>query len=187
MTSDGACHTTGDVARLCRVTKRTAIKWIDSGRLHGYRIPGSRHRRVSAADLAAFMREHGIPGYADVGPRRRILIIDDDLDFAGVLRDALHDMYVIEHAATAMEAASRLPVFNPDLILVDIRLPDLSGLDVCRHVRGIRQEQRTPILAMSAYGQEVDVTEVRSSGANDFIPKPMKLADLRRRIRAMVG
>ncbi len=182
-----ATHSTGDVAQLCHVTKRTVIKWIDSGRLPGYRIPGSTHRRVSAGDLAAFMRKHGMPGYDAVAPRPRILIIDDDLDFVGLLREALRDAYTVEHATSAMEAAGRLPVFEPDLILVDIRLPDLSGMDVCRHIRGSGRESRTPILAMSAYGQEIDETDVRSSGADDFIPKPVKLADLRRRIRTMVG
>lgn len=180
-------YTTGEVARVCHVTRRTVIKWIDSGRLHGYRIPGSRHRRVGARDLADFMRRYGVPGHEHVGPRRRILIIDDDQDFVALLRDALHDHYTVDHAGSALEAAARLPVFEPDLILVDIRLPDLSGMDVCRHVRDTGRDRRTPILAMSAYGHEIDVRQVRSSGADGFIPKPVKLADLRRRIRAMVG
>jgi len=180
-------HTTGEVADLCRVTKRTVIKWIDSGRLRGYRIPGSRHRRVAAPDLVTFMRDNGLPGYESLAPRRRILIVDDDHDFAALLRDALRDQYTVDHASCAMEAASRLPVFEPDLILVDIRLPDLSGMEVCRHFRSWKSERRAAILAMSAYGHEIDLDEVRSSGADDFIAKPVRLADLRKRIRSMVG
>jgi len=180
-------HTTGEVASLCRVTKRTVIKWIDSGRLQGYRIPGSKHRRVSARDLSDFMRAHGLPGYDQIGPRPRILIVDDDQDYVAVLREALRDHYQIDHAGCAMEAAGRLPVFEPDLILVDLRLPDLSGMDVCRHFRAYKSEHRAAILAMSAYGNEIDIDEVRSCGADDFLAKPVRLADLRRRIRAMVG
>ncbi|MBI2930733.1 MAG: response regulator [Planctomycetes bacterium] len=180
-------YTTGQIAQICRVTKRTVIKWIDSGKLPGYRIPDSKHRRVTSRDLAEFMRKHHIPGGDEVGPRPRVLIIDDDYDFAALLRDALLGQYIIEHAGSAMEAASRMPVFKPDLVLVDIRLPDLNGMEVCRHFRSFGGERRPAILAMSAYGHELDVNEVRSSGADDFIPKPLKLAELRRRIRVMVG
>src|ERR1051326_6177616 len=72
-------YTTGDVARLCQVTKRTVIKWIDSGRLKGYTIPGSRHRRVAAQSLRDFLRDHKLPDFGGEF-RRRVLIVDDDLD-----------------------------------------------------------------------------------------------------------
>ncbi len=179
-------YTTGDVARVCQVTRRTVIQWIDSGKLQGYRIPGSKHRRVSRSSLRQFLRAHRIPDYASV-VRHRILIVDDDLDLQELLKDALRDRYDVETASTALEAASRLPLFQPDLILLDIRLPDVSGLQVCRHFRGTEQQRKVPILTMSAYGSEIDPLEVRRSGADAFLPKPLRLGDLRKRIQAMVG
>lgn len=53
--------TSGQVARICRVSTRTAVKWIDSKKLKGYRIPGSRDRRVALDDLAKFIKQHGMP------------------------------------------------------------------------------------------------------------------------------
>ena len=53
--------TTGEVARLCNVAARTVSKWFDSGKLRGYRIPGSRDRRIPAAELSRFMKQHKIP------------------------------------------------------------------------------------------------------------------------------
>ena len=97
-------YTTGEVARICRVTKRTVIKWIDSGRLEGYTIPGSRHRRVSGAALQAFLRTHRIPDYARV-VRPRVLVVDDDPDLQELLKDALRDRYDVQGAGTALEAA----------------------------------------------------------------------------------
>ncbi len=179
-------YTTGDVARICNVTKRTVIKWIDGGKLKGYRIPGSSHRRVSAESLRQFLRVHGLPDYEALF-RRRVLIVDDDRDFQELLKDALRDRYDVDVASTALEAASRLPVFRPDLILLDIRLPDLSGLEVCRHFQAYRNERKAPILTMSAYGSELDPAELRRSGSDAFLPKPLKLADLRERIASMVG
>lgn len=179
--------TTGEVARRCRVTKRTVIKWIDSGRLKGYLIPGSTHRRVAARALADFMRAHGLPLDEADRPRRRVLIVDDDVDFSNLLREALRDTYDVETAGSALEAASRLPLYGPDIILLDIRLPDLSGLDVCRHFQDYKRRRGAPILCMSAYGHDTDLSEVRRSGADGFLPKPLRLAELRRRIESMVG
>src|SRR5881394_1850210 len=95
-----ATYTTGEVARLCQVTKRTVIKWIDGGSLSGYTIPGSKHRRVSADSLQQFMRANGIPDSSRV-VRPRILIVDDDADLLELLKDALHDEYDVDVASTA--------------------------------------------------------------------------------------
>jgi len=181
-----ATYTTGEVAKLCQVTKRTVIKWIDGGRLAGYTIPGSRHRRVTAEALQKFMRASGIPDHAGV-VRPRILIVDDDTDLLELLKDALHEEYDVDVASTALDAATRLAAFQPDVILLDIRLPDLSGLQVCRHFQSYKKSRNVPILTMSAYGGEIDPHEVRLSGADAFLPKPLRLSELKKRIHAMVG
>jgi len=93
----------------------------------------------------------------------------------------------VEVASTALDAASRLTAFQPDVILLDIRLPDLSGLQVCRHFQGYKKARNVPILTMSAYGGEIDPLEVRRSGADAFLPKPLRLMELKKRIEAMVG
>jgi two-component system response regulator VicR len=179
-------YTTGDVAGICNVTKRTVIQWIDSGKLKGYRIPGSTHRRVSDEALRDFLRLHKIPTTSLV-VRPRILIVDDDVDLQELLKDALRERYDVEVVGSALEAASRLPVFKPDLVLLDIRLPDLSGLEVCRHFQDYKRSRNVPILTMSAFGSEIDPMEVRRSGADAFLPKPLRIADLQQRIEAMVG
>jgi len=179
-------YTTGEVAKICQVTKRTVIKWIDGGKLQGYTIPGSRHRRVAAQSLQQFMKASGIPDYARV-VRPRILVVDDDLDLLELLKDALHDRYDVDVASTALDAASRLTAFQPDVILLDIRLPDLSGLQVCRHFQSYKKARNVPILTMSAYGGEIDPLEVRRCGADAFLPKPLRMGELKKRIEAMVG
>ena len=183
-----AFHTTGEIARLCQVTKRTVITWIDSGKLKGYRIPGGRHRRVTPADLAEFMKGHGIPDLERFLPRRRILVVDDDADFAGLLEDALQGPHDVAVARNALEAATRLAEFQPDLVLLDVRLPDVSGLEVCRHFRDRKAGGPGPaIFVMSAYGRELGKAALRRSGADAFLSKPVRIADLRRRIRGRVG
>ena len=133
------------------------------------------------------MREHNLPDLKERLPKRKILIVDDDPDFVELLRDALGNKYELAVATSALEAAARLPVFQPDMILLDIRLPDISGIEVCRHFQEYRLSRNAPILAMSAYGAELDINDLRESGADDFLPKPIKILDLERRIQTMVN
>ena len=119
--------------------------------------------------------------------KTKLLIIDDDQDLLEFLTDALRDEFDIDVASSAMEAASRLEIFRPDVILLDIRLPDLSGLEVCRHFRAYKSDQKIPILAMSAYERTISADAALDSGADGFFPKPLKLSDVRKRIRLMVG
>src|SRR5207247_10517044 len=114
-------------------------------------------------------------------------VVHSDLNFLELLQDALRDRFDVDIATTALDAASRLPVFQPDIILLDIRLPDLSGLEVCRHFQRYKSERRVPILTMSAYGGELDPAEVRRCGADGFLAKPLKMAELKKRIESMVG
>ena len=65
--------TTGDVARICNVASRTVMQWFDNGLLGGYRIPGSRDRRIPIAELARFMRKYGIPIPAATGEDKKLL------------------------------------------------------------------------------------------------------------------
>jgi excisionase family DNA binding protein len=181
-------YTTGEIAALCQVTKRTVITWIDSGKLKAHRLPGGRHRRVAAQDIAEFMKGYGIPDLERLFPRRRILVVDDDPDFAALLEDALRDRYEVAVAGSALEAATRMGEFHPDLVLLDVRLPDVNGLEACRHFLARNVAGSRPVVfVMSAYGREIGRDDLARSGADHFFPKPIEIADLRRRIRGRVG
>ena len=81
--------TTGEVAKLCNVAPRTVSKWFDSGKLRGYRIPGSKDRRIPMQQLVRFMRDHGIPlDGIDTGITR-VLVAESDPDVAELLATAL--------------------------------------------------------------------------------------------------
>src|SRR3954471_4663395 len=70
--------TTGEVAKICNVAPRTVSKWFDTGVLKGYRIPGSKDRRIPVSQLVRFMKEHGIPFDGMSGGKTRVLIVDDE-------------------------------------------------------------------------------------------------------------
>lgn len=122
--------TTGEVAQVCNVAARTVSKWIDSGRLEGYRIPGSRDRRVHVGALRAFVEAHGIPvgpaaagarGTAPGAGRTRVLVVDADRTATQTLRGVLEDLgrFEVSVAADALGAAFAAGTFVPDVVLFD--------------------------------------------------------------------
>ena len=81
--------TTGEVAKICNVASRTVSKWFDSGQLRGYRIPGSKDRRIPVSSLIKFMKSHGIPMDGLMSGNTRVLIVDDDEEIVATLQTIL--------------------------------------------------------------------------------------------------
>ena len=144
--------TTGEVAKICNVAPRTVSKWFDSGQLRGYRIPGSKDRRIPIDQLMRFMRAHGIPlNGLDTG-RRRILILDRDAAICDALRRALQEdaAYEVATAGSAIEAGALAQTFKPHVMVVDVGLPDIEASIVVRFFRASPDLQDTKLVAMAA-------------------------------------
>ena len=77
--------TTGEAAKICKVSQQTIIRCFDSGQLKGFRVPGSRFRRIPRDQLYAFMRDNGIPTDALDSGKRKILVVDDDEDLVELI------------------------------------------------------------------------------------------------------
>lgn len=115
--------TTGEVARICNVAARTVSKWVDSGRLEGYRIPGSKDRRIHVSALEQFMRAHGIPfrGLSASTARTRILVVDADRTAATTLKEVLEGMGTCDVATVhdVLSAGFECGRVTPDVIIFD--------------------------------------------------------------------
>lgn len=205
--------TTGDVARICRVTIRTVIKWFETGRLEGYRLPGSRDRRFTRAAVERFVRDNGLPtdlldpppttpvdtpdsaptpAPAEPTPEsatRLVLVVDDDEPVRRMVRrylETLPDLSV-ETAASGWEAGLKTAAKRPALLLLDYRLGDTTGDEVVRTIRGMADLPQPRIVLMSAHLQDDDVQRVLALGADAFVPKPFDLALLRGTIDTLLG
>jgi two-component system, OmpR family, response regulator RegX3 len=111
----------------------------------------------------------------------RLLVVEDEDAIAEPLVEGLErEGFVVERAATGQEA---LDADVPDLVLLDLRLPDLDGLEVCRR---LRERSRVPIIVVSARGEEVDRVVGLELGADDYVVKPYGLRELLARIRAVL-
>jgi len=115
--------------------------------------------------------------------QRRVLVIDDDAMIRKTVRMTCErEGYSVQEAEMGAEALARVESFRPDLILLDLMLPDVSGFDVCRDIR--RMGSRVPIIILSAKTEEIDVVVGLEIGADDYIVKPFRPRELLARIAA---
>ncbi|MBX3373516.1 MAG: response regulator [Phycisphaeraceae bacterium] len=166
--------TTGEVAKICNVASRTVSKWFDSGQLKGYRIPGSKDRRIPVSSLVRFMKNHGIPLDGLMSGTTRVLIVDPDSGVATKLRDVLAEQtkYEMRTVSSAFAAGVECERFRPHVMLLDIHLSESSGTEVCRVLRESDDLQVTRVIAMSGKLTDGQVAQLTHQGYDGAIRKP---------------
>jgi excisionase family DNA binding protein len=176
--------TTGEAAKICKVSQQTIIRCFDSGQLKGFRVPGSRFRRIPRDQLYAFMRDNGIPTEALDSGKRKILVVDDDEDLVELIVDQLQrdGRFEVRSVNNGFGAGMQIKEFRPDLVVLDVMLPDINGIEVCRLVRGDKTMDDVRIICISGMVEEERIQQLRDSGANDFIKKPFDVEALIERI-----
>jgi len=118
-----------------------------------------------------------------VNGQRKVLVIDDEAMIRKTVRLACEkEGYAVQEAENGTEALAKVDSFRPDLILLDLMLPDISGFDVCRDIR--RSGTKVPILILSAKTEEIDVVVGLEIGADDYVVKPFRPRELLARIAA---
>lgn len=176
--------TTGEAAKICKVSQQTIIRCFDSGQLKGFRVPGSRFRRIPREALFRFMKDNNIPTDALESGRRRILIVDDDQAVVDLIADVLSadarfETRVVNNGFGAGMLAKE---YHPDLIILDVMLPDINGQAVCELIRQDPTMAEIRIICISGMIEEDKIADLRASGANDFLHKPLDIDELIRRV-----
>jgi len=166
--------TTGEVAKICNVAPRTVSKWFDTGALHGYRIPGSKDRRIPLNQLIRFMKHHGMPLNGLMTGSARVLIVDDELDIVEVLEKILEDeaKYEVEVARSGFAAGVTAEKFRPHVLLLDMHLKDIDAPEVAKQVKKSPDLQLTKVIAMSGKLTDADAQALLSNGFDGFLRKP---------------
>jgi excisionase family DNA binding protein len=176
--------TTGEAAKICKVSQQTIIRCFDSGQLKGFRVPGSRFRRIPREQLFTFMRENQIPTDALESGKRRILVVDDDVELVELITDVLDrdGRFEVKSVNNGFDAGMMVKDYQPDLIVLDVMLPDINGREVCQRVRSDKSMDRVRIICISGMVEDDKVDELRQAGANDFMRKPFEVDRLIDRI-----
>ncbi len=180
--------TTGQVAKICKVAPRTVSKWFDSGRLRGYRIPGSQDRRIPREHLIRFLKEHNMPlGELEEEGLHKILIIGAEKLFSDRVQELLpiDDDFKYEFASSGFEAGIQAESFHPDTIIIDLAMGRGEALQIATNLRRNSTYEATLIVALAAEDEAAPETLV-NYGFSEAFKKPFDVALLCERIRTLV-
>src|SRR5580658_3970600 len=172
--------TTGEAAKICKVSQQTIIRCFDSGQLKGFRVPGSRFRRIPRDQLYLFMRDNGIPTDALESGKRKIAVVDDDEELVELIVEVLQrdGRFEVRSVNNGFDAGMMVKEYHPDLIVLDIMLPDINGKEVCQRVRSDSNLDDVKIICISGMVETDKIAELRQAGANDFLQKPFEVEKL---------
>ena len=172
--------TTGEAAKICKVSQQTIIRCFDNGQLKGFRVPGSRFRRIPREALYKFMKDNGIPTDALESGKRKVLLVDDDPDLVEVINKALDEdgRFETRIAGNGFDAGMMVKEYRPDIIVLDVMLPDINGKEVCQRVRADSTLEDVRIICISGMIEEDKIQELKLSGADDFLHKPFMVEEL---------
>lgn len=172
--------TTGEAAKICKVSQQTIIRCFDNGQLKGFRVPGSRFRRIPREALYRFMKDNGIPTDALESGKRKVLLVDDDAELVELMSKVLEEdgRFEVRMASNGFDAGMMVKEYRPDLIVLDVMLPDINGKEVCHRVRADSTLEDVRILCISGMIEEDRIQELKLSGADDFLHKPFDIEEL---------
>lgn len=181
--------TTGEAAAVCKVSQQTIIRCFDSGRLTGFRVPGSKFRRIPRDELIRFMKANSIPVEILEGGKKRILVVDDDPQITEMFVDMLNrdGRYEVRTAATGYDAGMLTESFRPQLIILDYMLPDVNGTVVCQRVRTRPETADTRIVFVSGVVNQDEIANLLKAGGDEFIKKPFNVQSFLTKVAELLG
>ena len=183
--------TVSQASKYCRVSSKTIINWIDGGYIKAYKTVGG-HRRIKKEDLDQFLKEKGmpLPDEAKTEERKKILVVDDDKIIVETIVQSLEEDefgYEMISASDGFEAGLQVNHFKPDLLILDIMMPDINGYEVCQKVKSNPETKNTKIVVLSAYLDDDAFKKMKEYGADACFSKPLPLEQLKFEVAKLLG
>jgi excisionase family DNA binding protein len=176
--------TTGDVAKICNVAPRTVSKWFDSGQLKGYRIPGSKDRRIPVSELIRFMKQNNMPAPTLPVGKMRVVIVDSNYESASKLAETLKAKsdYEISIAKNNFETGTAVQRFEPHILLVNLLSKDIDAAEICRNIRSDEELQTIRIIALANHLSSGEATALLQKGFDGYVSMPADVSEVIRKI-----
>jgi excisionase family DNA binding protein len=176
--------TTGDVAKICNVAPRTVSKWFDSGQLKGYRIPGSKDRRIPVSELIRFMKVHNMPATAFPAGKIRVLVVDSNADAASGLADTLQTKadYEVQTVRSSFETGVVAQKFAPHVLLVSLLAEGIDATEICKSIRDNEDLQTIKIIALANQLSDSESAALLQKGFDGYISNAGDAAEVIKRI-----
>jgi excisionase family DNA binding protein len=181
--------TTSEVAQYCQVTNDGVVKWIKAKKLKAYSTPGG-HYRIRKSDFKEFLGRYGMP----VDPnffaeeKKRILVVDDETAIVDVISQALSDQqtFQVSAAKDGYEAGLKIGTFRPDLIILDIMMPHMDGIEVCKRIKANPETEAIKVLAITGHPEQGNIDRAYRCGADLCLMKPLQIEHLRREVARLL-
>lgn len=176
--------TTGDVAKICNVAPRTVSKWFDSGQLHGYRIPGSKDRRIPVNELVRFMKANNMP--TDILPvgKIRVLVVDGENGSRSPVMDALtvRGGYELLAVSNGFDAGAAAQKFAPHVILINLLARDVDAHGICKSIRTSEEYGTIKIIALANHLSPQEAAALMQKGFDGYVSDPADATEIIRKI-----
>jgi len=185
--------TTGQIAKICRVDGRTVKRWINEGILKAYELPITGISRVRIDDFLLFLKRNKMPIPDDMKylAKHRLLVVDDEKHMLSAIRRILtypdSDQFVIKEAGDGFEAGQILSEFKPDLVILDILMPKMDGLNVLKQIKSNPETRHIKVIVLSGLMVNEERQKVINLGASDLLAKPFDEQEFRRRVYKLLG
>jgi len=172
---------TGEAAAICKISQQTIIRCFDTGRLEGFRVPGSKFRRIPRESMIKFMRENDIPlDLLEEAGRQKVLVVDDDPEIVELMVDVFErdGRFEVRTANSGYDAGVLTQEFRPDLMVLDYMLPDVNGNVVCKTIRQNSAFNHMRIIIVSGVINQEEIEQLMDVGADAFLKKPFSIDEL---------
>jgi two-component system OmpR family response regulator len=177
--------TTSEVAKYCAVTNDGVLKWIKSGKLRAFSTPGG-HYRVSSEDFREFLERYEIPidetFFSGTQKERSVLVVDDEPNIREIVRRLLNELEPglrVEEACDGYEASIKIGSMEPDLVIMDVMMPRVDGISLCKSIRENPKTANIKVLAITAFPEQDNVKKMYDAGADLCLIKPLQFEHFR--------
>lgn len=180
---------TTDISRICGVTTQTVQSWIDRGVLQAFRTPGG-HRRVKREDFLEFLEKFQFPAATrSSSSQPRILIADDEPDLLDSIKDIISGALPqanITPCSTGAEALIQMGLCRPDLAILDVFMPGMSGVQILDRILATPEFKHTKVIIITAHKDHVTEATLIEKGATAVLFKPFSTADLKKHVEEIL-
>jgi two-component system response regulator RpaA len=181
--------TTGDVAKICNVAPRTVSKWFDNGQLKGYRIPGSKDRRIPVSELVRFMKVHNMPTTALPVGKIRVLIADSNDKTASALADILRSEgdYEVQTVQSNFETGAVVQKFAPHVLLVSLLAEGINATGICKYIRANEDLRTIKVIAIVNQLGDSESAALLQKGFDGYVPYSAEATEVIKRIEEVTA
>lgn len=182
-------YSTQQVSKLLRVARKSVSNWVDQGKLKAFKTPGG-FKRIRQADLILFINEYDMPLPPQLVSSKRVLIVDDDeLVLKSYQRSfrKLGKTIQIETRSNPMEALIEIGGEKPDLVIVDIMMPNMDGYEFCKRLKAHPETKDIKVIAITASPDPNHREATLAAGADDFYHKTDNILSLLRKVKKLLS